>query len=58
LQAPLLVVVGAQDRMLDSVETAQRVESLVPHATVRLLPDAGHYLPGQAAGVVAFLRAA
>jgi pimeloyl-ACP methyl ester carboxylesterase len=58
LQAPLLVVVGAQDRMLDSVETAQRVESLVPHATVRLLPDAGHHLPGQAAGVVAFLRAA
>jgi hypothetical protein len=44
--------------MLDSVETAQRVESLVPHATVRLLPDAGHHLPGQAAGVVAFLRAA
>lgn len=56
LRMPLLVVVGARDRMLDSVETARRAESLIPQATVRLLPDAGHHLPGQAADVVAFLR--
>jgi hypothetical protein len=48
--------VGGNDAMLDSRETSRRLRSAVPEATVRLLPDAGPFLPGQAASILAFLR--
>ena len=52
---PILAIVGGRDTMLDSHQTKHRLEHAVPHATVRLLPDAGHLLPDQGDLVVAFL---
>ncbi len=55
IAAPTLCVVGQQDALLHSVETKQRLEQNAPHATVVLIPDAGHLLPTQADRVHAFL---
>ncbi|WP_020673413.1 alpha/beta fold hydrolase [Amycolatopsis nigrescens] len=49
LTMPMQVFVGQWDIMVDSLETKRRLEAVVPHATVRLLPDIGHYIPAQAA---------
>lgn len=56
LAMPVLVVVGGRDVMLDSYDTRRRLERAAPHVSVRLLPEAGHVLPSQAAVVVDFLR--
>ncbi|GGU73348.1 Ndr family protein [Streptomyces albospinus] len=56
LAMPLLVTVGGRDAMFDSEETARRVRREVPHATVNLLPEAGHAIFGQTESVLAFLR--
>jgi pimeloyl-ACP methyl ester carboxylesterase len=58
LELPLLVVVGGKDAMLDSYETARRLNAAVPQATVHLLPESGHLLPDQAETVLRFLRSA
>jgi pimeloyl-ACP methyl ester carboxylesterase len=58
LRMPVLVIVGGRDRMLDSFGTRRRLERAVPHATVRLLPQAGHVLLGQSGVVHDFLRTA
>jgi pimeloyl-ACP methyl ester carboxylesterase len=52
---PLLVVLGARDLIIDSRRTAERLSRLVPSATVRVLPDAGHLLPSQTAQIMEFL---
>lgn len=49
-------MVAGRDAMIDSHETKRRLEGAVPHATVRLLPAAGHLLPGLSAIVIDFLR--
>jgi pimeloyl-ACP methyl ester carboxylesterase len=54
--APMLVIAGGRDAMLDAHETKRRVEQAAPHATVRFLPEAGHYVPDQTASVIDFLR--
>jgi len=56
LDQPMLAIVGGRDRLLDSAGTVRRLERLVPHATVRLLPGAGHVLLGQSKPVLAFMR--
>lgn len=56
LTAPLLVIVGGRDAMLDSQDTTRRVRELVPRATVNLLPDVAHAILGQTAPVLTFLR--
>ncbi|MFF8790284.1 alpha/beta fold hydrolase [Streptomyces sp. NPDC015125] len=56
LTMPVLVTAGARDAMFDSAETARRMHRCIPHATVNLLPEAGHALLGQTASVLAFLR--
>ncbi|MCI2416562.1 alpha/beta hydrolase [Saccharopolyspora sp. K220] len=48
LTMPVHVVVGQLDVMLDSVEVKRRLELAAPHATVRLLPGIGHFIPPQA----------
>jgi pimeloyl-ACP methyl ester carboxylesterase len=58
LVPPTLVIAGAQDAMLDSDDTARRLSECAPQVDVRLLPDAGHYLPGQAQAVLDFLTKA
>jgi pimeloyl-ACP methyl ester carboxylesterase len=55
LRMPVLVIAGGRDRMLDSAGTGRRLATAVPHATVRLLPDAGHVLLGQSTVVHDFL---
>ncbi|MEU9885247.1 alpha/beta hydrolase [Sphaerisporangium sp. NPDC051011] len=57
LTMPVLAVVGDRDAILDSHQTRRRLERLAPHATVRMLPDAGHYLQGQTPQILEFLRA-
>jgi pimeloyl-ACP methyl ester carboxylesterase len=55
--APLLAIVGSQDALLDSQGTADRLQRLVPRASVRFVPEAGHFVRNQAATIVDFLRA-
>ncbi|TVT04514.1 alpha/beta fold hydrolase [Amycolatopsis bartoniae] len=56
LRMPVQVIVGARDAMLDSAETARRFRETVPHAQVTVLPEAGHWIPGQTDRILAFLR--
>ena len=55
LTLPVLAVVGGRDPMVNAAQTKERLLDYVPTATVRLLPDAGHLLPNQAATTVEFL---
>lgn len=57
LRMPVLAIVGARDAMFDSRQTARRVHELVPQSTVKLLPDVGHAVFGQAGTIDEFLRA-
>ncbi|MBO4271039.1 alpha/beta fold hydrolase [Microbispora triticiradicis] len=57
LAMPVLVIAGDRDAMIDSRQTARRVRKSVPHATVRLLPQVGHAVFGQAEPIAEFLRA-
>ncbi len=56
LTMPVLVIVGDRDAMLDSHQTARRVREHIPHATVHLLPEAGHAIFGQAEPITKFLQ--
>ncbi len=56
IAAPLLAVLGGKDAMIDSYETERRLTTIVPHATVHLLPESGHLLPDQTERVLRFLR--
>jgi pimeloyl-ACP methyl ester carboxylesterase len=56
LTIPLMVIVGANDVMLDSAATRRRLERIVTHAKVRYLPDAGHILRDQTGPILEFLR--
>jgi pimeloyl-ACP methyl ester carboxylesterase len=56
LPMPVLVIVGGRDAMFDSRQTARRVHELVPRSTVRMLPDIGHAVFGQAGTIDEFLR--
>jgi len=55
LTAPLYVIVGATDRMLDSQGTARRLNTFVPHAAVVVVPDAGHSLTEDGEAIHRFL---
>ncbi|NEA21622.1 alpha/beta fold hydrolase [Actinomadura bangladeshensis] len=56
LRMPVLVIVGGRDAMFDSRQTARRIHERVPQSTVKLLPDVGHAIFGQAATIDEFLR--
>ena len=58
LTMPVMAIVGGKDVLLDSAETKRRLESNVPHAEVRYLPEAGHLLPMQTEPILDFLRRA
>jgi pimeloyl-ACP methyl ester carboxylesterase len=55
LTMPLLVIVGGRDAFLSSSSTRRRITETAPHATVRFLPDGGHYLPNQTEAIIDFL---
>ena len=56
LSAPVLVIVGGRDVLLDSAGTKRRLEQNAPRAQVVYLPDAGHLIHGQWERVREFLR--
>lgn len=56
LKMPVLVIVGAEDAMFKSAETASRAEKLIPNATTRVLPGVGHAILAQTDAVLEFLR--
>ena len=58
LKAPMLVVVGGRDVLIDSAHTRRRLAKWAPHAEVVFLPEARHLIPGQTARILAFLQAA
>lgn len=55
LAVPLLVIAGAQDRLLDAHDTARRLHALRPDATVVVLPDTGHIPTGTTGEIHRFL---
>lgn len=55
LTMPVLAIVGGKDVLLDSAETKRRLQRSVPHAEVRYLPDAGHFIPSQTGTILEFL---
>ncbi|GAB7029234.1 alpha/beta fold hydrolase [Streptomyces sp. NPDC021749] len=57
LTMPMLVTVGSRDAFFDSEDTARRVRQCLPHATVKVLPEAGHALLNQTDSILTFLRA-
>jgi pimeloyl-ACP methyl ester carboxylesterase len=58
LSMPVLCVLGAQDAMIDSAGTRDRLVCNAPNAEIRWLPDAGHFLRSQTAPIAAFLEGA
>ncbi|WP_460200051.1 alpha/beta fold hydrolase, partial [Scytonema sp. NUACC21] len=42
LNQPVLVIAGANDRLLPSIEEARRLVSILPDAKMVVLPDSGH----------------
>jgi pimeloyl-ACP methyl ester carboxylesterase len=57
LTMPVLVIVGGRDAMLDSHDTAKRMNHAVPNANVTMLPDVAHAIIGQTQPILDFLRA-
>jgi pimeloyl-ACP methyl ester carboxylesterase len=55
LTMPVLAIVGGKDILLDSDETRRRLTGNVPHAEVRFLAEARHYIPAQTAVILDFL---
>jgi len=56
LTVPTMIFVGAKDVMLHSEETAKRVERLLPHVNMNVLPDAGHALIGLTSRIMDFFH--
>jgi pimeloyl-ACP methyl ester carboxylesterase len=56
LTMPMLAILGGRDVLLDSAETKRRLERTVPHADIRYYPEMGHFIPGQNAAILEFLR--
>jgi pimeloyl-ACP methyl ester carboxylesterase len=57
LKAPMLVIVGGRDVLIDSEDTRQRLAKWTPQAEVVYLPEARHLIPGQTARILDFLQA-
>ncbi|MBS0363642.1 MAG: alpha/beta hydrolase [Proteobacteria bacterium] len=58
LKMPLLAILGGRDAFIDSPGTRRRLAANVPHAEIRWLPDASHFLIGHTAEIDAFLTKA
>jgi pimeloyl-ACP methyl ester carboxylesterase len=56
LTMPVLAILGGKDVLLDSAGTKRRLERAVVRADVRYFPEAGHFIPGQTATILEFLR--
>jgi pimeloyl-ACP methyl ester carboxylesterase len=56
ITAPLFVVLGSHDRMIDSRDTAARLTRIQPAASINLLPGVGHGHFDDGADLHTFLR--
>jgi pimeloyl-ACP methyl ester carboxylesterase len=55
LTMPVLLILGEQDALFESAKIAARLQKLLPHLTVRLLPDVGHVLHSVSNEIAPFL---
>jgi pimeloyl-ACP methyl ester carboxylesterase len=55
LTMPVMAILGGKDVIFDSAAIKHRLENAVPHAEIRYLPEAGHFIPGQTAPILEFL---
>ncbi|HWA63016.1 MAG TPA: alpha/beta fold hydrolase [Caulobacteraceae bacterium] len=56
LTAPVMLVVGGRDDLLDSAESRDRLARARPDARIVFLPEAGHVIHGQTPAMLAFLE--
>lgn len=56
ISVPVRVILGADDVMMDSSQTAKRIARCVPDASVTMLPGVGHAVLGQTEPIMDFLR--
>jgi pimeloyl-ACP methyl ester carboxylesterase len=56
LAAPMLVIVGGRDVLIDSRDTRDRLQKNAPDAEICFIEDGRHFLPGQGARIMAFLE--
>ena len=55
LKAPMLVIAGGKDVLIDSEDTRRRLAKSAPHAEMVFLPEARHAIFGQSQRVLEFL---
>jgi pimeloyl-ACP methyl ester carboxylesterase len=55
LKMPVLAILGGKDVFIDALETKRRLQQNVPNLTLRYLPDAPHFIPGQTEAILDFL---
>jgi pimeloyl-ACP methyl ester carboxylesterase len=53
LRMPVVIVAGAEDRVVDVGRHAVRLRDQLPHADLRLVPEAGHMVHYAVPGLVA-----
>jgi pimeloyl-ACP methyl ester carboxylesterase len=53
---PMLAILGGKDVIFDSAAIKQRLERALPHAEIRYLAEAGHFIRGQTGPILEFLR--
>ncbi|WP_309606185.1 alpha/beta hydrolase [Phenylobacterium sp.] len=58
LTMPVLTILGGRDVFIDSPGTRDRLAANIPHADIRYLPQASHFLIGHTDEIDAFLRQA
>jgi pimeloyl-ACP methyl ester carboxylesterase len=58
LVMPVLAILGGRDVFIDSPGTRARLTANLPHADVRYLPEASHFLMGHTSEIDAFLQTA
>lgn len=55
LNLPVLSILGGKDVFIDAPGTKRRLEQNAPDLTMRYLPEAPHFIPGQTEAVLQFL---
>lgn len=58
LTMPVLAILGGKDVFIDAPGTRLRLERNVSNLTLRYLPEAAHFIPGQTKTVLQFLQGA
>ena len=58
LKMPVMAILGGRDAFIDAPGARRRLAANLPHADIRWLPEASHFLIGHTAEIDAFLRQA